>query len=943
MNITVKAIALAVVSIVFNGGWLFLSGVPAATAADDSRLLASVRTIDERASRARESKKPLVVEDLRLERLALVRAAAGSKGTERCDWTHGYDAIVQADEDMQAMRYQQACKRLVEAWKPFANPRRGDPIFGDIAVKLFQVTQAAVAVHPDFLALEGSDAVSEEFLLKALKTAVERDPCQVEAAAMLAFLQQPKPEEAFLPADQRPSLRDRNRMLLDISPSQEVSWDYVPWAAPAEFLKAQSSSYVLDDLDFFTDFLNEERFRLQGVDRFGEQFQVVLGGALLLYVPEGGRSRRLAIARYQPDAKQWQKVRVQLLVAKPLDGGDQFVLDEEALLRRFWDAGRLMAGPASPALERAVRAEVEGLLDSFEGVVRAGAQQIMAKEEPLEVRLQALADGFRRYEEFKPEHQTAVRGAVLQVERMRQKYGGAQQVVAEAMGSLPNFAPEPPATTENTRSAASSAQAWASSRLRALHAILRLQRSLLQSNELDAFIKPLSTLTMLQHDRMVCPGVIESIAKEITECQGKITEIENAIDDYREKLKKGEKPDPLSWRHTEEERRRYEARRRECDELQGLLRRYKGLVDGVVSGDFVRISYGNLLEADNLLQRIQVMSRGSGQYGVARAFDDTGDIAVPGAERVDIEQVRAVETIGRLTRGKQPVGGRAFEGKNLRWAIYDLPDDVSSEIVARAVDFLPRLGVSPEVNLGRAFEQLESAGPAGVRLATVGELTEMSACPVGMVADGGRVWVAPSSTTQGLVGPCYIVVLVPEAQVESEEFSPAFAVDPSGAKFLRLRYGGEDIQFCFEEAATPPALEAMFPANVERPCIKGVVRLQVGPDARLVRDARGNSITRVMGVNADRFFRIVSESGQELSDRAVNYAKKDWRSLDRNIVNEFMPRVMLEQVSLPAWKSYRTELYRRSPDGSWLWALPRPAFAIDDEYWFKLPEFWRWP
>jgi hypothetical protein len=402
-------------------------------------LSASLRSIDKRAGKAREKKDLQLVDDLRVERLSLLQAARPAKDDASIAWTRGYEAIQQADKSKRMMQYVDACKPLVEAWKPFAEPARGEPVFGDIAVKLFEVVQAATALHTDFLMREMGGSVSEDFLLQALQAAVKDDPCQVEAAAMLAFLEKPKPEEAFVPADQRPSLRDRNRMLLDISAPKEMDWKFVPWFAPAEFLKAQSSSFVLDDLSYYTNFLNERGFRLKGEDRFGEQFQVVLGGALLMYSPEqGGSPRKFAVARFLPNTKEWQKVRLQLLVIQAAGVGDDVVVDEEAILRRIREVGTQFT--QSQPDETNVRQRIGEITGEFEKIVRAHAKSIIQRNDGLDVRLQELERGFGRYGAKFSEHATRAQAAEEQIAAMRKQFlevQAARNQVKQSLDGLP--------------------------------------------------------------------------------------------------------------------------------------------------------------------------------------------------------------------------------------------------------------------------------------------------------------------------------------------------------------------------------------------------------------------------------------------------------------------------------------------------------------------------
>jgi hypothetical protein len=60
----------------------------------------------------------------------------------------------------------------------------------------------------------------------------------------------------------------------------------------------------------------------------------------------------------------------------------------------------------------------------------------------------------------------------------------------------------------------------------------------------------------------------------------------------------------------------------------------------------------------------------------------------------------------------------------------------------------------------------------------------------------------------------------------------------------------------------------------------------------------------------------------------VNYCIQDWLDLDRNIINGFLPDLMIHAPSLPAWQFYRSEYRRPAPTDDWKWTIARRAFSL---------------
>jgi hypothetical protein len=246
---------------------------------------------------------------------------------------------------------------------------------------LLNVWQAAMRGSDLFAkAWQSPKAFDAEFDVKqivrgALEKAVSNDPCHLEVVTMLAFLEKPEPSESFQPAELRESLRKRNQKLLKLESEKQAdavsgtgvtvqdraTENVMPWEAPVEYLKAKSTSFILDDLKYYTGFLDEQS-PLIGTDRRGEYFSVVMEGMLLVYADDN-RSQKPVVARYLAEEQRWQKLQLKLLrvgpprrrTKKPTNQDAQGVLfDSKKVENR---AGALLDGTRRE-LASAIRQEV---------------------------------------------------------------------------------------------------------------------------------------------------------------------------------------------------------------------------------------------------------------------------------------------------------------------------------------------------------------------------------------------------------------------------------------------------------------------------------------------------------------------------------------------------------------------------------------------------------
>jgi len=306
-------------------------GDSAARPAEPALTLAQeLEPLHREAKAARGKKRYSKVEDLRRERRRIIDASSD----ESSPWKRGSTAITRAREAVAGMHYADACRILETAWAPFAATPARKTVFGDVALEWFLANEAGRTVH------SGKPIVSVEKLREVLQRASADDPCQVEIEAALAFLTPPKAEEAFQRQDSRTSIRERNARLLTIGRDFAAGEPIMPWHAPVEYLKAESSGFVLRDLEYLRTFFDPEaaEARISGSDRFGKTWSLVLGGGILGTsmeaepVPGANRRRRQVLKLHSYDQssdrvpRAWRELVPQTVVVA-LDGAAPKVHD----------------------------------------------------------------------------------------------------------------------------------------------------------------------------------------------------------------------------------------------------------------------------------------------------------------------------------------------------------------------------------------------------------------------------------------------------------------------------------------------------------------------------------------------------------------------------------------------------------------------------------------
>lgn len=254
------------------------------SASDPTQLAAELDAIHAAARQAWRAKQFSEIRDLHGKREQLLRRVdaidlQAAKGGPKADptkerlalWQKAYRAVTQARVLTEEVRYHEAARLLTDVIGEWPQENDDSAIYGDLSVQLFLTVQSALYLYPRFLdtisvradavASAGEEenerlVVSEAFLREAVARARASDPCQFDAAFILAYLEKPSLENAFLRAENRPELRKRNELLLDAEAvasagesDSEVTKSSIAW------LKAQSSSFVVDDLWYLQNFL----------------------------------------------------------------------------------------------------------------------------------------------------------------------------------------------------------------------------------------------------------------------------------------------------------------------------------------------------------------------------------------------------------------------------------------------------------------------------------------------------------------------------------------------------------------------------------------------------------------------------------------------------------------------------------------------------------------
>jgi hypothetical protein len=908
--------------------FVFLAAMPTATAEPDKApesVEAQLATLHDNARVAREKREFTRVEDLRLERLALLSAAASSddKTAAKSPWVAGAKAIAEADSLIKAMRYEQACKLLLKAWQPFEKVARGEPVFGDVAMKLFEATQAALAVYPEFTAVDPA-AVKQ-----AVQLAADADPCAVEAKAADAFLTTLDPDEAFEPAELRPSLKARNRLLLDISYEAGRDEKPLPWHAPTEYLKAQGSSFVLADLGYGERFLGPRRL-LHGRDAYDEPFAIVMGGALLLTDRDADGLKRPIVADYSAKQGPWRRMRPRILRVEPPSFKPQtWQIDERKIKADI----RAAVADVAAERQRRIRKQLIISADGLKAATKAKAhiRKILGwmtappkgQQPPtLDEAIQLVGQGYVNYAQRFPEEAADAEKAyrkVVEAGKQWEEFRKVSDAVLAAAGGTNDGVDASTAATalanflsliakEDTQ-AANAPDLAAPGEEKSDDSEEAADASTLQLDPRELIAKlgqqkeHYDTIALFQLMNTLHRPALDAT---VSQAQSPQTAAPAPAEDQG--------PTPA------------ERLRLALAQYDAVIAKATGEpaapgVDTKTNRPLV-ISVQTLQQAAAALRDISTVLRSMGT-GIERA--DFLDRFV----RTLDELARAVNLEADMIRFCNPENlDRTWTVGRTTWQVYDFPADMPQDRLANLINVCPRLAFSLD-DFDRLVKGAGEEGlPTDTRLPLIPGCTTVARNRLVEHRSNQPMLRVP----RGIADP-WTAVLLDADRTTGADFAPALVKGPDGG-YLWLDDITGRVKLSFvTKGGEEPSMVVQF-AGAD-----GYSPLGASPDAsdsrRILKDRRGNTITLdtspESALTKAHFYSMRSPSGEVLTDRSVNYAIQDWLDLDRNIVNSFLPDVLLLAPSLPTWRLYRNEYMRPAPRNEWKWTVPRRVFSLAAE------------
>jgi hypothetical protein len=1001
-----------------------------------------IGAIHSRAKQAAIARNFESVEDLRQERLVKLKFVKESNA-----WSQGLQAIEQADTSLKAMRYDDAAQILKRAWEPFANPARPreHAVFGDLAVKMFEVYQAALAVYPERSA--GFPKITSKEVADSINLAVNADPCQVEAIAIEAFLTRPNPEESFQPAELQESLRYRNTRLLDITLPATGQSSARPWHAPVEFLKAESTNFVLDDLRYISDFLDPTK-QLIGKDQRDEPFAIVLGGALLSAAgaQKGDRPGAFFVDTYERGVDEnrgrWVRMRPRLLTVTPsspmaqaqgvvvdrlvasvkslddlVNEAEDLRIREECLeiasrhsfpadhripwqVEQIWnktdlptvdkkiDEVRKQFGiyvqslRGSQDFDTAGKAE-QAILD-YNGVSDAYARsarwwrQLLRKMNEPQAALTGWVDGVLGVSDGSsagPAEEKArerlKQAAQALVELVSRNQIDPEQVVGiksridvirDAFAFLP-AAPDPGRPTmepgqgltglglaANAGGAAVPSSGpgrnpgeWSSlqwlegiaMRRRHLQNVLESLRQRIgaaaggvgdQGNPGVAFgapaagrqLSPLQQIENVQQLLSLLEGLtfVEFCDRSLGDRQSGACwlarEVYGAHDPRWVIFRRWMQDDAPSWLRCLYMTHGATVAEsvRDLPVVKAVIRRAMDIVveprrnDDIPAAGYAQVSLPDTKVRD------------------AKLFFDAFS-----SECNNLFNLMEIQLkVGRLSDTAD-----SWELRNAKWTLTDFTNRLPIRLLGQILDGYPRLAIAADDLEAIRMAAGGGGGPNSVPLQSSCSTVDDNPL-LRSSAHGHEIDLVPTPILRTWRG---VVLVIDKGDQPGgprgagERGGPRLGVSEDGLQFLWFEHHDGKVRGALRLDQPEPVVSLEYP-GVDGRIVLGAVRFPHESDGGAVRylqDRRGNRISIAIP-SSDQFLRIVSPSGQELVDRAVNYAIKDWRALDRNVINEFMPLCLALNPSLPTWQVFERSLRRPRPPvpQASLWSVPRPAF-----------------
>lgn len=876
-------------------------------------LEATLQSLHEEAKLAREKRDFARVEELRIKRLSALEAAASGEAKKAAEspWVAGAKAIAEADALIKSMQYERACKVLEQAWQPFKKTARDKPVFGDLAMKLFEATQAALAVYPEFTAVDAG------MLRQAVQLAADADPCAIEALAADAFLTTPDPGEAFERAELRPSLGARNRRLLGISHDAANDIRPLPWHAPTEYLKAKSSSFVLGDLGYYERFL-DPRHALRGRDAYGEPISVVMGGSLLLSAPDGEGPKRPFIAEYDPKTGRWLRLRPRILRVEPPSYQPQsWQIDEAGLNADIRAAVQNAAAERQRAIRNRLMVSAEGLKAATKAKAHIRKIMVWIEDPPKGQKaptfgevIEMVAAGYVNYARRYPDERDQAEKAYNTVVEAGKEWtqfremsdvlsaatgdGDAGVDAAAAAKALVGFLSvldeqdleDADPATEADDAGQTEAAALSGRELRSKLSQQKEQYDMLALFQLMNSVHRPAIQAIVERAPTPAPGTTPQQDDEDQSPTAKLARALKYFDTVRAKATREQPAPDGAGPPTKRLSLTLNALQETAASLRDMSAALRQIGGETERADFLDRFVRTL---DQVAQPISLEAE------LVRFCNDSS--------------LRKQWKLGRMT-----------------WRVYDIPADAPHERLANIVNYCPRLCFRLD-----DFAKLIEGDEGDDDMPTTTRLPLRPGCTTNarnrLVENrNGKLSLR---VPRAIVDPCTALLLDIE-----EEAGVAFGSGDraaAGEGTFWLDDDGERVGVSVVTGAgAKPALVVRFPG------VDGHVPLGAAADAfedrRFMKDHRGNTIVRDTSSEAAptkaHFYRITSESGGELTERAVNYCIQDWLDLDRNIINGFLPDLMIHAPSLPAWQFYRSEYRRPAPTDDWKWTIARRAFSL---------------
>jgi hypothetical protein len=382
-----RHVSIGARKLLLTGGLALLMPL-VAHATGAAELDAVVAALTAQAKVARDQADWELVERKRLQRLEAIEKHAAVHPDSKSLWVRAWQAMSDVDGGtdetaapspglVNELKYKEAASRLRGIWDEMTSQPQG-PVFGEIAVRLFDLSQQAKAVYVDALIPESPNfVVSVDDLQKILSTAIARDPCCIKAVPYRQYLNRPTPPatEAFLRAEVRPTLSERQKQLVGIghpvifpSPSsggnqapvaeqaERMDSPLMPWHAAVELVKAENLQTILDELNY-TSFLTPEVWDpnynyvlpgkiVAGRDAAGNPFRLLYGRFLYCRVIDRNAAGRTAVLYLDRDAK-WHHRYLDILWRHPSrDEDDPATTEHVDFMDRLSARGQLEIGDA---------------------------------------------------------------------------------------------------------------------------------------------------------------------------------------------------------------------------------------------------------------------------------------------------------------------------------------------------------------------------------------------------------------------------------------------------------------------------------------------------------------------------------------------------------------------------------------------------------------------